>query len=573
MKIQNLKAIVLLSLLLAFTGAIAQQQNNKWYFGNGAALDFNSGTPVYVAKSAMVAVEGCASVADSTTGQLLFYTDGKKVWDRSNQVMLNGSDLLGGPASSSTQQALIAYYPGKPGAYILFTTDETNSSGEHGFYFSVIDMTLNNGFGGVVAAQKNILLQTNATERLAIAAKANGQGFWVMIHLRDSDEFKAFSVTNAGVDPVPVSNKIGSVHFTAQQQFGDETMGTLKFNEGFTKLAVAVYAGNRVEFFDFDNCTGKLSNPLTVPTIDNPYGLEFSPDDSKLYYSLYYNAGFQGAVFQLDLLAPDIAASATLIGISSSINFACIGALQKAPDGKIYIAINNEPWLSAIEKPNEKGTACGFADKAVNFPEIDFVNITPILGLPQRVISLSGYGRQPVNSIVSLDSCAGKSSKFNLANINGVLSVSWNFDDPASGGLNNANTLSPGHIFQQQGQFQVKAIVNYFCSADTLITTVNIKSCEPPAECKIEVPSAFTPNGDNRNEYFSRIVNCPTEKYEFAVYNRWGNLMFRTTNTATRWDGSFNGQKNASGVYVYKVTYKFANKAPVVKYGTVTLIQ
>src|SRR4051812_8983429 len=90
--------------------SFAQKEKNIWYFGNKAGVDFNSGSPVVLHDSKMNSWEGCASIADRNTGQLLFYTDGVTIWDRNQNTMSNGSGLFG--HRSSTQSALIVPMPG-----------------------------------------------------------------------------------------------------------------------------------------------------------------------------------------------------------------------------------------------------------------------------------------------------------------------------------------------------------------------------------------------------------------------------------------------------------------------------
>jgi gliding motility-associated-like protein len=80
------------------------------------------------------------------------------------------------------------------------------------------------------------------------------------------------------------------------------------------------------------------------------------------------------------------------------------------------------------------------------------------------------------------------------------------------------------------------------------------------AHCAIKIyaPNAFSPNGDNQNETFSPSIHAefPITDYEFAVFNRWGNLIFTSTDQNTAWDGTFKGQPMQSDVYVWFVKIK-----------------
>src|SRR5688572_24124712 len=87
----------------------AQKENNNWYFGNKAGITFNNGSPVALAASAMNTNEGTISVSDST-GNLLFYSDGKTIWNRNHVPMQNGTSLMGN--KSATQSVLAVPKPG-----------------------------------------------------------------------------------------------------------------------------------------------------------------------------------------------------------------------------------------------------------------------------------------------------------------------------------------------------------------------------------------------------------------------------------------------------------------------------
>src|SRR5689334_6501949 len=78
-------------------------QNKNWVFGHYAGLRFNSGSPAAFT-SAIDVPEGCASVSNAT-GSLLFYTDGKKVWNRNGNIMPNGGAIVSFNTAGATQSA------------------------------------------------------------------------------------------------------------------------------------------------------------------------------------------------------------------------------------------------------------------------------------------------------------------------------------------------------------------------------------------------------------------------------------------------------------------------------------
>lgn len=489
---------------------IGQNQNNKWYFGGTAAIDFNSGTPTSILGSNMLAFEGCASAADEVTGNLLFYTNGIDVWNANNNIMTNGSGLLGAPANSSTQGVIIVKYPQNPNKYFIITTDETFNSMNNGLRYSVVDMSLSGGLGAIVSGQKNILLLPNTTERLTLAKNFDQTGFWLISSIRNTNQFVAFSISASGFNSTPVSSNVGLVNSTNLQPNGDETMGQMKINVQNNKLAVAMFAGNKIQILDFNSCTGAISNPTIINTSFNPYGIEFSPDGSKLYYSQYDENFFTGQIFQLNLQASDIQASNQLVGLSNSINFQCVGSLQLGPDNKIYIAINGEPWLSAINQPNNLAANCGFVDIAVNIIPPGLFPTPSYYGLPQKVLQLNPsptFG----NSLSISSLCLQDNISFFLADTTDILSVSWNFDDLNSG-INNASTsINPSHIFSAQGTYNVSAQIITSCATYLFDSLITINDCSQSAitgikikgdTCDASTPISFQVTGTSSSPYF-----------------------------------------------------------------------
>jgi gliding motility-associated-like protein len=89
------------------------------------------------------------------------------------------------------------------------------------------------------------------------------------------------------------------------------------------------------------------------------------------------------------------------------------------------------------------------------------------------------------------------------------------------------------------------------------------------------IPNAFTPNGDGKNDVF-RIFGVQPEnitKFNFQVFNRWGQLVFSTTDILEGWDGNCNGKKCAPEVYTWIIYYEDSNKTKVSNKGMVTLIR
>ena len=342
--------LLLLATLLALPYlATAQRLTDKWYFGRQAGLDFASGTPTPLLDGAMTTYEGCAA-ATTKRGELLFYTDGQTVWNRLHQPMPGGRRLMG--SGSSTQSALIVPDPGSGNIFYIFTVAPQGSP--DGLRYSVVDMTRANGLGDVPRA--NLLLLTPVAEKLAAVRHPNGRDVWVVAHRWNSNAFATYLVTADGVSAKPILSNVGSMNAGP----GSNAIGALKFSPDGTKLATAIWRdGNKFEVCNFDRNTGKVSNPRSFGPYLEAYGIEFSPDGTKLYGTCNGNSNAttvsESQVWQFDLKTK----VATQVGHSSNHK---IGALQRGPDGKIYVAREDNSFLGVIAQPNVSGTACGYVD-------------------------------------------------------------------------------------------------------------------------------------------------------------------------------------------------------------------
>ncbi|MBK7130837.1 MAG: gliding motility-associated C-terminal domain-containing protein [Crocinitomicaceae bacterium] len=71
----------------------------------------------------------------------------------------------------------------------------------------------------------------------------------------------------------------------------------------------------------------------------------------------------------------------------------------------------------------------------------------------------------------------------------------------------------------------------------------------------IYVPNAFTPNGDQHNNYFQAITQN-ISYFEMLIFNRWGEIVYSTSSIDHQWDGTYNGTKVPDDVYVWVIIYK-----------------
>jgi gliding motility-associated-like protein len=132
-----------------------------------------------------------------------------------------------------------------------------------------------------------------------------------------------------------------------------------------------------------------------------------------------------------------------------------------------------------------------------------------------------------------------------------------------------------GTMYQQSGFFNNLAAGNYTayikdaggCIAhDTLF----ISDTET---CKLLLPNAFTPNGDGINDIFRIKYSFATKAFRLAIFNRFGEKIFETSDISNGWNGSWKGKRQPAGIYVWTVNLITVNNLEQSRAGTVTLLR
>jgi len=431
-----MKNILSLFLLFISLNTFSQKEANFWYFGNGAALDFNSGSPVPVNGSQLNTLEGCSSFSDAN-GNLLFYvgaptSDGRNltIWNKNNTPMPNGTGLEGD--SSSSQSALTIPAPGKPNIYYLFTVG-AQSSENAGFWYYTIDMSLNGGLGDVVAGPVvlgNLSDHPNWSEKVTAVKAKDCSTFWVIS--AHGNNFYAYKVDNNGVnsgDP-KVSTIIG---YNATS----DPRGYLKVSPDGTKLASGNMS-NRAYLFNFNDETGEVTNfnntsfANQLNIFEEVYGVEFSASSRRLYLSTGSFTESIESLYQFDLTKPTLAEiNASRYLVHQYVNTR--GALQLGPDGKIYWTSNNSNFISVVNKPDELGIACDYSHQTVR---VGNGAITAGQGLPPFLSSLllpieiKDVDKDIVINNQDLEFCIGENKTLAPETISGNnRTYEWTFDN------------------------------------------------------------------------------------------------------------------------------------------------
>ena len=486
----------------------SQAEASHWYFGNGAGLifDVNAGTvtSTNAASGTINTSEGCSSISDFN-GNLLFYTDGRNIWDKNHTIMPNanyaaGTGLMGDP--SSTSSGLIIPKPGNSDQYYVFTVDEphhqnayafpnqgpANAAGNpvgtydsggsvpnaddgfnNGLAYTLVDLSLNAGDGDVVTSEKNIQLTTydpsiqsqnsyKCSEKITAVEHSDGQSYWVVTHFRD--RFYSFRVEASGVNTTAVVTTTTTL--ISELGYRRNAIGYMKASPDGTKIALCHRQNGTAQgqnsnntgsvmLYDFDNATGLVSNPTNLYPNSGPYGVEFSQESTKLYVTA------NQSVIQFDLEAANPAQ--TINTVYNGFDF--IGALQLGPDGKIYVAnTDNYATMDVINAPDEAGVLCDYTYAGITLAP----GTTGVIGLPPFIQSFF------LASIVFENACVDQSTLFDVNSSQDFDSILWTFGD----GTGTSNENSPSYTYTSAGTYTVTAEITSGTEVNTFTETIII---------------------------------------------------------------------------------------------------
>ena len=353
----------------------AQKEGNIWCFPDHIGIDFNdtSNITTFTSSIGTNANVNQSTIADSN-GNLFcyaagidYYFNGLYIFDRNHNMMPHGGRLQGHPVFSS----LLLPYPGVDSLICLFHfgRDSVNTNYWRLFH-SIIDKNLNSGLGDILTRDSVLYYGRLSDFKLASVKHANGRDWWVFIYDRDLG-YVSFLLTPYGILQHGIQ-QIGS-------NGGSLFFGKLVFsNDGSKMMAVSTF-GN-IDVFDFDRCSGQLSNfrdigeHLTSEAYQY-FSAAFSPSGNLIYVS---PDNLTKNFYQFDLNAPNITTSKVLLN-----SYPDTGLTQwntynwhnLAPDGKIYIPIVSNyqgpnidnittQHLDVIEYPDSVGTACHYIRQA-----------------------------------------------------------------------------------------------------------------------------------------------------------------------------------------------------------------
>lgn len=426
------------------------QRANIWYFGNNAGIDFNAMPDPPVAIDGPLVTPAGTSVISDRNGQVIFSTDGYSIYDKTGLDITPPGGI--GGQNTATQSALIIPVPGDETLYYIFTTQEIYGTGTFELRYSLFDLKLNNGVGGL--AEYNQLLFSPSTERIT------GNENWLIAHEYGNNSFRAYRITSTGISN-PVISDIGSDHAITTEQNGE---GYMKLGAQ-NRLAVALSTpgvSNVVEIFDFVDSTGAVTNFRTAD-LGNPagqvYGVELSPAGNKLFATLKDAATSTLYEFAFDTLGnPYFQQSVPHAGE--------LGAIQLGPDTQLYVAINGSGTLGMFGA-QEDTTALS---SITTLQAFDLAGNTSTLGLPNFIQTIANPATTPMFSFSGL--CLGDSTQFNAVGKDPAIDkFDWNFGD---GQVAIDSGAQVSHVYAAPGTYTVVLTIRNKCEQPVATFTQDV---------------------------------------------------------------------------------------------------
>ncbi|WP_143883243.1 3-coathanger stack domain-containing protein [Chryseobacterium binzhouense] len=449
--------IYLLFIILCFGSnlLLAQHENDNWLFGNNK-WKFDNSMPNGFTHTTNLTPNirySSSVVSDKNTGELLFFSDGYKIYNKNGAVMTNGDNLFTNTTvyqydyfgNPSDQSSIIVPVPNSTSLYYVFyingnrtMRDQTfflapTPTTNYGLRYAIVDMNLSGGLGAVTS-KNNLLFNNSETNALTSTLASDGNSYWIVT--ANNGNFLSYKLSTNGLNTNPVVSQ------------GTNYGTFIKISPNSQKLLTR--QNNSVLLYDFNNNTGTVTNPFNIIPNNNftsyyadhsqgPNSAEFSPDSNIIYFIssssnlctypyCIYNVTWSG-------LSMYNISTSSLIGVvntAPTYKFSLDGlvaGMQLAKNGKIYLlykAVLNDTTgngyrevIFGYTNPPSTGVYTSYNWGVINNPNIWNSTISPLSSIPPPRDTKNGFSFPQL--IPTLNYCPD-----NL-NINYQVSSSQNF--------------------------------------------------------------------------------------------------------------------------------------------------
>ncbi|MEQ1746802.1 MAG: PKD domain-containing protein [Saprospiraceae bacterium] len=419
-------------------------------------------------------------------GDLFAFFNGIQIQNRQFQAIENGDGLseevekyyyyMSHPLLP--QGSVFVPFPGKSDSVILFYASQRYLLESNGAILdicsadisgAIISRSANNGFGQTLERQLRIIKKdTLIGGAVTLCRHANGRDWWLLSFKRNSTQYHRFLIDPNGIHHLGLA----VIDFPIINGFPAAC-----FSPDGTKFAIYnavtfLSDGGHLHLFDFNRCTGFLSNQIQINMWGNYGGLAFSPNSHYLYHNK------RDTAFQYDLWASDIPASRKAIAIYDGFQApfpTSLYMLQSAPDGKIYgSATNGTQYLHVIQNPDEAWPDCQYQQHAVrllkyndfSLPNFPYYRLGPLDGSPCDTLGLNNDPKAWYR--YEQDTLDPLAVEFRDLSYYEPATWTWDFGDgsPAS------NQRHPQHQYAQPGAYHVCLTVSNQYGSNTHCKTL-----------------------------------------------------------------------------------------------------
>jgi hypothetical protein len=446
-----------------------------WLFNN-SRMDFNYDPVLIEADDQPMPFEGTnASICDEQ-GALLAYTNGIYVSNAQGDTVRNGwqindsLDILNWLDNGVIwpQHAIAFYSEVKQqvlflhGSATVFPEPNENNSTIFclGLKRTLYDLTLDS----IIIKNETLINDTIDLGKITATRSGDGESWWIGVSKYYSNKYYMLTLTDL---------EVKEIKQTESGEIVPTGLGQAKFSPNgkkYVDLDLKNVNNQTISIYDFDRCTGELSNPVHIPYQDTSFvgGIAFSENSRFLYVPSFVY------LYQYDLAAEDIVASKVIL--RHSFDGWGYYMAQLAPNGKIYISHQGtQDSIHVIHHPNRKGHACGFehlgqplpANTFRTMPNYPYYGLGPWDGSPCDTLNIDN----PVPEARyehTQDSSALQLEFFDASHY--AYEWSWDFGD----GSATATEQHPIHTYSEIGTYEVCLTVSNVTGIDTYCETIQI---------------------------------------------------------------------------------------------------
>ncbi len=374
-------AIVVFISLYAIS--FAQNRMNIWELGYSTNINYPNCEMRYVngvmdtnKLFRIMSLLDTNSGLSDTSGNLLFYSNGLTICNKNHDTLQNAVNFNPGwttdfyePDGMGIDQAILFLpFPGSSKKYYVFSLSGEliqNDIQPIHLSYSIIDMNLDGGLGGIVDSLKNkyAIEDTLTNGGLSAVKHGNGVDWWVIIHKYSSDTYYKFLITPNGIQQ-PIIQNIGS-------KITQDIIVSATFSPDGSKFCYS-NAGGTFDFMEFDRCSGEFFNHVSVNSIDSvPFtGCSFSASSRFLYVSTFTDL-YQFDTWDSDMINNQIHIAAWDSFVDPIYHIPIFFYMhQLAPDNRIYLSTwNGSIYFNVINSPDNLGLACNFEPHSYVLPQ------------------------------------------------------------------------------------------------------------------------------------------------------------------------------------------------------------